>query len=180
MAISWLGSTLSRLLQMSILMPASGIWWGHYISEFCLCFNLSMFILKTVCVISGPNKNELKGNIVFAAYWFPQHCCECKRGKVLLWKQWQKMEIIRKKITARPNGSFEGKGHGTEKDSNVGNSPLLNLMMRDRGIDLRVRLTLTLNNKWLAFPHPGNQVKDKFYKTTQAGKTLNLWMWQSV
>ena len=57
-------------------------------------------------------------------------------------------------------------------DSNMGNYPLLNLMMRDRDIDLRARLTLTLNNKRLAFLHPGNQVKDRFYKITQAGKNF--------
>ena len=59
-------------------------------------------------------------------------------------------------------------------DSNMGNSLLLNLIMRGRDIDLRGRLTLTINDKRLAFPHPGTQNKDRFYKITQASKTLNI------
>lgn len=59
-------------------------------------------------------------------------------------------------------------------ERNMGNSLLLNLIMRGRDIDLRGRLTLTTNNKRLAFPHPDTQDKDRFYKITQAGKTLNI------
>lgn len=97
---------------------------------------------------------------------------DIKKAKVLLWLQQQIMEIIRK-MKARLNGSFKVKSTGPDTGQTVGDSPFLNLMVRGRHRSQGKRLSPVINNKRLAFPHPGNQDKDEFYKTTL--KLVRLW-----
>lgn len=76
------------------------------------------------------------------------------------------MEIIRT-IKARPKGSFKGKGTGTIIGQQCGQFSISKFNGgRQRHISQGKKLTPTINNKRLAFPHPGNQTKDRFCKIT--------------